>query len=187
MPRVIVVDAFWSRTKAAAVGVMVAATSVALWWGLHKWNEAWDYYEMPDLMFFPLLGGILVVFPIAALARSYRKLPRVSLGLIYVLGFAVGWHLTMETLQAAEYGLWKGLRPSEQTALTLLSRQVQGLSITVLVSVPLGLGTWSLCRLLRGKILIQDGSLCSRCGYSLIGNLSGVCPECGSEVVCPPA
>jgi hypothetical protein len=29
------------------------------------------------------------------------------------------------------------------------------------------------------RVVIQDGTLCPGCGYSLIGNTSMVCPECG--------
>ncbi len=31
----------------------------------------------------------------------------------------------------------------------------------------------------RGRVLIQDGSTCPRCGYWLRGNTSRICPECG--------
>lgn len=27
---------------------------------------------------------------------------------------------------------------------------------------------------------------CTQCGYDLTGNLSGLCPECGTEIVNPP-
>ncbi|GMU20560.1 MAG: hypothetical protein AMXMBFR13_06570 [Phycisphaerae bacterium] len=32
------------------------------------------------------------------------------------------------------------------------------------------------------KIVLQTGSLCWTCGYDLTGNLSGVCPECGTPI-----
>jgi hypothetical protein len=28
----------------------------------------------------------------------------------------------------------------------------------------------------------MNGPVCDRCGYSLVGNVSGVCPECGTKV-----
>jgi predicted amidophosphoribosyltransferase len=28
----------------------------------------------------------------------------------------------------------------------------------------------------------RGGPICPRCGYSLTGNVSGVCPECGTPV-----
>jgi hypothetical protein len=38
----------------------------------------------------------------------------------------------------------------------------------------------------RKKLLRQDRAFwgfCAACGYSLTGNLSGVCPECGKKVI----
>lgn len=32
------------------------------------------------------------------------------------------------------------------------------------------------------RIVLQTGSLCWTCGYDLTGNLSGVCPECGTPI-----
>jgi len=31
-------------------------------------------------------------------------------------------------------------------------------------------------------VVVQDGTLCGACGYDLTGNVSGVCPECGTEI-----
>jgi hypothetical protein len=31
----------------------------------------------------------------------------------------------------------------------------------------------------RSLMPIQDGTLCPQCAYSIIGNTSGICPECG--------
>jgi hypothetical protein len=36
---------------------------------------------------------------------------------------------------------------------------------------------------LRPPKPIQDGTICAQCGYSLIGNTSGICPECGDRDV----
>jgi len=41
----------------------------------------------------------------------------------------------------------------------------------------LALGRWVLVRL-RSEVLVEQGC-CGKCGYSLTGNVSGVCPECG--------
>lgn len=41
---------------------------------------------------------------------------------------------------------------------------------------------WLGIRWLRGPVIIQDGTLCDMCAYSLIGNVSGTCPECGSQI-----
>jgi hypothetical protein len=35
----------------------------------------------------------------------------------------------------------------------------------------------------RGRaIRVPDAPLCGKCGYNLTGNVSGVCPECGTPV-----
>jgi hypothetical protein len=39
--------------------------------------------------------------------------------------------------------------------------------------------SFAVFRVLSGRVVVQDGTLCAQCGYCLIGNVSGVCPECG--------
>jgi hypothetical protein len=34
----------------------------------------------------------------------------------------------------------------------------------------------------RRKRLARDGPRCTECGYSLVGNVSGRCPECGTAI-----
>ena len=50
--------------------------------------------------------------------------------------------------------------------------------------VPVGLGACAIslavCRIIVGKR--DPKGRCRKCGYDLSGNVSGVCPECGSEV-----
>jgi hypothetical protein len=33
------------------------------------------------------------------------------------------------------------------------------------------------------QVARTDGGICSACGYDLTGNVSGVCPECGKEML----
>ncbi len=181
MAGVVVVDWAWTRRRAFLMGAVVAAVSNILWGGLDQWNEAWDY-GMPDALFAPLFFGIVLIYPVLALVLSYRRLPRPLLGLTYVLGFGVGWYLTFGVLQIAEYGPWKGLRAEERTVLVLLRRQVTAFVLSVAICALVGMGVWGLCRLFRGRVLVQDGTLCPSCGYSLTGNVSGRCPECGEAV-----
>jgi hypothetical protein len=42
-----------------------------------------------------------------------------------------------------------------------------------------GFGVWKWLRARRGR---KNGDLCPRCRYDLTGNVSGVCPECGTKV-----
>jgi hypothetical protein len=178
MAKTRVVDSAWNKRMAALVGAVVAAVSVVLWHGLDLWNEAWDY-KMPDLLFLPLFFGILLIYPILALVAFYPRLPTARLALLYALGFGVGWFLTLEISQAAEFGLWKGFRPEERTVLKWLTSRLLYFVTIVPTCVVLSMVVWGLCRPFRGKLLVQDGTLCSKCGYSLIGNVSGTCPECG--------
>jgi hypothetical protein len=186
MYKVIVVDAPWSKRKGFLTGAVVAAISVLLGCALSWWDDAWGGFGMPVLLFVPLFVAILLLYPIAALVLSYRRLPHARLALVYMLGFVFGWYMTIEFTQAAEYGLWKGMEPDKQTALNLMFRQAQSLLAILAVCIPAGMGVWGLCRLLRGKALVQDGSMCAKCGYNLTGNESGVCPECGTPCA-PPA
>ena len=182
MAKITVVDFSWSKRKAFLFAVGVAAVSIVLLWGLDKWNEAWNFYEMPDWLFAPLFLTSVLIYPIVALIFSYRRLPGALHGFAYALGFGLGWYVTMEVLQTAEFGPWKGFRAGERTVLNLLTRQVRSLIVTLVACVGLCMAVWGLCRLIRGKVLVQDGTLCPKCAYSLIGNVSGVCPECGAPV-----
>ena len=55
-------------------------------------------------------------------------------------------------------------------------------AVAVLAALPL-YGAYCLVRFGRGRL---SGG-CVRCGYSLTGNTSGVCPECGTPVPKEPA
>jgi len=41
---------------------------------------------------------------------------------------------------------------------------------------------WALVAFVRRRRRLARGNLCKDCGYNLTGNVSGVCPECGTEV-----
>ena len=43
----------------------------------------------------------------------------------------------------------------------------------------LGIVVWYVLKWMGFDVLIQDGTLCPHCGYSLIGNTTMRCPECG--------
>lgn len=42
-------------------------------------------------------------------------------------------------------------------------------------------GAWLVCRLRQGRVVLQDGSMCPGCGYSILGSRERVCSECGRE------
>ena len=37
-------------------------------------------------------------------------------------------------------------------------------------------------RFLFVTVVMQDDNSCALCGYNLTGNVSGVCPECGTSI-----
>ena len=41
---------------------------------------------------------------------------------------------------------------------------------------------WAVARRIRGVIVVPDASRCAICGYSLIGNRTGICSECGTPI-----
>ena len=40
---------------------------------------------------------------------------------------------------------------------------------------------WQVLRMFYGPVVVQDGTLCPACGYSLLGTANRVCSECGRE------
>ena len=44
---------------------------------------------------------------------------------------------------------------------------------------------WFIVKIVRGTPVV-DESRCANCGYSLLGNISGTCPECGTQVTDEP-
>lgn len=54
-------------------------------------------------------------------------------------------------------------------------------------SLALLLGAYPLVVVIRSYVrwvrLRRSGAVCRTCGYNLTGNVSGVCPECGTEIV----
>jgi len=51
--------------------------------------------------------------------------------------------------------------------------------MAVLLATPLA-GGWLAARLLARRV--HDSAGCGTCGYDLTGNVSGVCPECGTPI-----
>jgi hypothetical protein len=103
-------------------------------------------------------GGALFLF------RSYRSYPT------YIPGRLNGWALRR---QARELSLWPPVRGyvNEQSACA---------AITLWVPVA-GLGALALLLVWRtGKR--RQPEACRNCGYDLTGNVSGICPECGTPI-----
>jgi hypothetical protein len=76
-------------------------------------------------------------------------------------------------------------------AVAMLSGSATGLTVWTVVQVcvygatlpiAIGWGVWGICERIRGKPVQAEAFKCSVCGYALIGNLSGACPECGTAI-----
>lgn len=67
------------------------------------------------------------------------------------------------------------------TAVSVVMAIITGLAVAAQVIGSLLAGRW-IYRSFRWKMAPYDGSWCLKCGYSLTGNVSGICPECGEEV-----
>lgn len=118
----------------------------------------------------PIFYGILVILelvvPLIVTSRHQsiiRTLPR---SLVAAIAFVAGslWLFGFSLF----FGSWKTLR-----GLLLLTTL-----FSVIIAMINGLFFLVLNRI-RPLKPIQDGTLCPQCAYSIIGNASGVCPECG--------
>ena len=63
---------------------------------------------------------------------------------------------------------------------TLRRLLITGIAVSLIVGLANGIFLFALNRL-RPLKPIQDGTMCPECTYSLIGNTSGICPECGCQ------
>ncbi len=70
------------------------------------------------------------------------------------------------------------------SALTSAVIRVAALAWVVLAAylVAIRLAGLAVVRMFVVTVVVQDGTLCGACGYDLTGNVSGVCPECGTEI-----
>ena len=124
-----------------------------------------------------------LAWPIWKLRKDYRMIAdtngAAAIGVFYSLGFA-------STLFV---GLWynllvAGFESTDPINLEMMIIAVSAtigsflllLTIATIASVIL----WRLIRLTLPKFVTQDGTLCPRCAYCLIGVQSLRCPECGN-------
>ncbi len=165
----------WSQRKAFLVGAFIGTLSVVGLWTAYGLQDA-----QSDVLFFVLFFLLVLGLPIAALAASYHHVPRARLALLYAAGFGLTLNVKQWPRLIAEYGPWKGKPVVESIALILLHAKY--LLITLAVSLGMGMIVWGTCRLLRGRIAVLDSPFCPQCDYNLTGNVSSVCPECGTAV-----
>jgi hypothetical protein len=78
---------------------------------------------------------------------------------------------------ALGFSLWMSLGLSIVKGLPIIVDPCAGtveIFIAVLLSKLVG-------RLMRGKLVIQDGLMCPNCGYALLGTPGRICSECGHD------
>jgi len=86
-----------------------------------------------------------------------------------------GWDVQWSTAQRSPY--------THEIAAALLSENVPGFAIAVPLWVVL-----ALLGLPTGYLWLSrpvDPYACTTCGYNLTGNVSGICPECGTPIAQP--
>ena len=87
------------------------------------------------------------------------------------IGGVICWAMAVVFAAAAVYSCW---------------RPVPGwysLFLALLAGFEAAMGVWSFRRSRRFRREVREQEVrCPRCGYDLTGNVSGVCPECGTSV-----
>jgi hypothetical protein len=105
-------------------------------------------------------------------------------------GYSFRWRWGVAGSLAVSLGL---VTPASIDLLILDAPRIYSLSGFVVFFIPLAslslllmLCAYFVRSFLQGPVIVWRPGMCRRCGYSLIGNLSGRCPECGEERRSPP-
>jgi hypothetical protein len=172
-------ESVWSSRKCVIMAAFVAATSVTGLSVVDQVNEGMDY-EMPDLWFFPLFLGAGLVYPAVMMVVWYKRMPRARLALWHWLSYGLVWYLTFSAYVILDRGLSGQLPGDGEGLLNWLIGEAISAATVLLIVLALGMALWGVCRLVRKRVVINDGAMCRSCAYDLTGNVSGVCPECGA-------
>lgn len=149
-----------------------------------------------------MIGALLSLWTLLVLLaleqwRLIRVGPAVEFGGALVMLVAIAFGLLVyfrfkirETRRAVTAGFWFGAGLNAPVLLVLAlcvmereyatAAKIVGFSIGVsLVLAVACVVVWMWVRRWGEVVLIQDGTICPACGYSLVGNQSMICPECG--------
>ena len=164
------------RTPLGACALALVQTGIGNWL-IHC---TFDFTAVPDpgTIFVMWLGYVAM-----SVVCTYRVHPRVkTAGMVtYIACFCASLTAWSEVTKFLCY-----YSPLNLSALFLHQRGMLMLFIvpfTTLLCLVTGscLCGWLCARLVKGKVVVQDGTLCPGCGYSLIGNVEQRCPECARE------
>ena len=97
----------------------------------------------------PLKLSLAFGYPLLAVFIAYRRLPNHKTSFAFALGHGMSRHVTLMVMRRAWPSLAGPLVP--QAVYILLDA---GIAVVVVMVA------WALCRWLRGRIVIQDGTLC---------------------------
>jgi hypothetical protein len=118
----------------------------------------------------------VLAVPVAWVAVSYARLARLRLVLLFAVAQGLTWGLLAAWWNAhTACGGWLHMA-LVRSALSWISETVPNGLKGALILTAL---TWAICYAVRGRVIVELDYLCPKCRYSLIGNTSGSCPECG--------
>ena len=115
------------------------------------------------------IGGV-IGFSISSLVAFKSKRPVVCVDLLRLACWtAVGWFVGMQQMAGSYYEhFWPHYAPLAQAC----SRA--GIVLALLIIV--------LATVFCPPLPLPKPGACSKCGYDLTGNVSGICPECGQGI-----
>lgn len=147
------------------VSGLAGILSSTLAWGASYWNP-WLAVRRSGHRLFCLQSGVLSVSDVMAYTGgeppAQNTSPVVNRGAWGFRSWRTGWWPASP---------WFRLEPRLRIRLPLWLPLLAFLSLTTLSG-------WAIQRQRRRERV----GLCSRCGYNLTGNVSGVCPECGEKI-----
>lgn len=131
----------------------------------------YDGSESPLGMLLPTTGmGGVIAFSISSFIAFKIRRPVVRVDLLRLVCWtAVGWFFGMRQMAGSYYEhFWPKYAPLAQAC------SHAGLVLALLIIV--------LATIFYPPPPVPRPGACSKCGYDLTGNVSGVCPECGQEI-----
>jgi hypothetical protein len=123
---------------------------------------------MPILI---LVLAVMLLWPCVALWRNQDVIRTAIRAAVFALGSATGVMTPFGCLALTNLG-----RPD---AMGPLHVAVMWCGVAIFY-VPLSVVFILLANRMRQPAILQDGSRCPSCAYCLVGNISMVCPECGT-------